>query len=247
VIDQLDAMIYVYDLMKSAEPSTPMVFLVLDHESINREFRGFAVEQGLEKQILSSFFFAFPDYWHMTMNMNLAIVIGGSAEKPNNPWWVRLVRPFLRRAVFPGEKNKNLSRKHVRKDMDFNEVYDFVMVLVIAYHELRRDGLVVIDENKYRENPDLAAVRDLFEEHALVPILLLSTHKTGGDLPRIRARAVRSLIALHCTNYTNDMLQFLLNYEKLKAEAPFLTAMFDENANDQNQGFIERMHALLER
>jgi hypothetical protein len=45
--------------MKSAEPSTPMVFLVLDHESINREFRGFAVEQGLEKQILSSFFSPF--------------------------------------------------------------------------------------------------------------------------------------------------------------------------------------------
>ncbi len=37
VIDHLNAMIYVYDLMKSAEPSTPMVFLVLDHESINRD------------------------------------------------------------------------------------------------------------------------------------------------------------------------------------------------------------------
>ena len=81
----------------------------------------------------------------------------------------------------------------------------------------------------------------------LVPILILSTHKTGGDLAVIRARAVRSLNALHCTNYASDMMQFLLNYEKLKAHAPFLAAMFDENANDQNQGFIERMHALLER
>ena len=245
--DQLHAMIYVYDLMKSAEPSTPFTFVVLDHESINRCFRVFAREQGLDKQILSSFFFAFPDYWHMTMNMNLAIVIGGSGKTPNNPWWVRLVRPFLRRAVFPGEKNKNLSRKHVRKDMDFNEVYDFVMVLVVAYHDLRRDGLVVIGEDKYKKNPDLAAVRDLFEEHMLVSILILSTHKTGGDLAVIRARAVRSLNALHCTNYASDMMQFLLNYEKLKAHAPFLAAMFDENANDQNQGFIERMQALLER
>ena len=40
--DQLHAMIYVYDLMKSAEPSTPFTFVVLDHESINRCFRVFA-------------------------------------------------------------------------------------------------------------------------------------------------------------------------------------------------------------
>jgi hypothetical protein len=75
VTDQLHAMIYVYDLMKSAEPSTPFTFVVLDHESINRCFRVFAREQGLDKQILSSFFFAFPDYWSVAPYHHLALYV----------------------------------------------------------------------------------------------------------------------------------------------------------------------------
>lgn len=52
---------------------------------------------------------------------------------------------------------------------------------------------------------------------------------------------------MHCTNYTTDWVQFLLNYEKLKMEAPDLASMFDENANNQSQSFIESVHALMER
>ena len=88
--------------------------------------------------------------------------------------------------------------------MDFNEVYDFVTVLVVAYHDLRRDGLVVIGEDKYKKNPDLAAVRDLFEEHMLVPILILSTHnwwRFGGHSGSRSAVAQRSALHQLCIRH----------------------------------------------
>jgi hypothetical protein len=116
-----------------------------------------------------------------------------------------------------------------------------------AYYELRRDEEINIGEKGYVSNPNLGALRDFLEEFALVPIFMLSTHKNGGNLASIRARALGALFALHCTNYTAEFLQFLINYEKLKIEVPYMAAMFDENANNQNQGFIERMHASMKR
>jgi hypothetical protein len=170
-------------------------------------------------------------------------------KKAKSPWWDALVSPFLQEAVFQGEAGtgKGIERRHVKKNMDFNELYDFIMVLAVGYSQLRIDGEIVIDEALYRANPDIAALRDFLEEFALVPLRLLSAHKTGGSLSVIRARTVRALIALGCSNYTTDWLQFLLNYEKLKMVAPHLADMFDENANNQSQAFIERMHALMAR
>jgi hypothetical protein len=149
---------------------------------------------------LSSFFWAFPDYWHLTMNMFLGMLIGGTGENPSSPWWDALVSPFLQAGFFQGEEGKGFQRRHVKKDMDFNELYEIILILVVAYSDLRRSGDLVIDEEAYMSNPDLGALRDFLEEYALVPIMLLSIHKTGGSLSEIRARTLRALVG--CTART---------------------------------------------
>ena len=108
------------------------------------------------------------------MNIFLSMLIGGAEKKPKNPWWDCLVFPFLQEAVFRGDAGKGIERRHIKKNMDFNEYYDFIMVLAVAYSKLRSEGEVVIDEALYRGNPDVAALRDFREEFALVPLMLLS-------------------------------------------------------------------------
>ncbi len=110
---------------------------MLDHESVNRIYKVFYIEQALELQIMSGFNFVFPDGWHMTMNMLLGMLIGGTGEKRSSPWWDALVLPFLERTVFQGVVDPSkIEHRHVEKDTDFNELYDIVMILSVAYYEL---------------------------------------------------------------------------------------------------------------
>jgi hypothetical protein len=184
------------------------------------------------------------DNWHLNYSMLTAIVIGGVGKKPNNPFWALLFRPYLRRTVFSGRAN--LSRMQMKKDSDFKDLYDHTAVLVTAYFNLRRDHKLFITDDDYCSNADLAAIRDFFEEWALLPMLYLSTFKLGGDLDRMRARILRALVALHCTNYAADQLQAVVSLQKLKDLHPEYAQFFDDNAMVQMSCFIERMHARVE-